>query len=114
MPFVPILTTTRWWGLRTACGRHRTSYSAGLRSRAIPGPVSVAGIDRASTNLSPPFWVASRPPLSFAWPTPGVAATRVASRLGNGASAACEEWLRKVPFHLRTGHHDQPGFHPDE
>ena len=79
------------------------AYSAD-QVRIIPGPVSVAGIDRVDepvASLLGRFEAAAASRLADS----GVVATPVASRLGNGKLAATrEEWLRKVPFISWTGH----------
>ena len=105
MPFVPILDDDliRWWGQDCLWQAQDERYSAD-QVRIIPGPVSVAGIDRVDepvASLLGRFEAAAASRLANS----GVVATPVASRLGNGKPAATrEEWLRKVPFISWTGH----------
>ncbi len=105
MPFVPILDDDliRWWGQDCLWQAQDERYSAD-QVRIIPGPVSVAGIDRVDepvASLLGRFEAAAASRLADS----GVVATPVTSRLGNGKPAATrEEWLRKVPFISWTGH----------
>lgn len=105
MPFVPILDDDliRWWGQDCLWQAQDERYTAD-QVRIIPGPVSVAGIDRVDepvASLLGRFEAAAASRLAAS----GAVATPVAARLGNGSPAATrDEWLRKVPFISWTGH----------
>ena len=105
MPFVPVLDDDliRWWGQDCLWQAQDERYDAD-QVRIIPGPVSVAGIDRVDepvAELLGRFEGAAVSRLASRGAEPAAAA----SRLGNGRAAASEdEWLRHVPFISWTGH----------
>ncbi|QWW19412.1 DUF1729 domain-containing protein [Schaalia sp. 19OD2882] len=95
MPFVPVLDTelARWWGTDTLWQAHDSRFDADA-VRIIPGPRSVAGIDRIDEPVGDLFarfeaaivedLQASDAPVSHVW-----------SRFGNAADM--ETFLRSVP-----------------
>lgn len=105
MPFVPVLDDDllRWWGQDGLWQAQDARYSADS-VRIIPGPVSVAGIDRVNepvAELLGRFEAAAVARLADM----GVDATPAFSRLGGDApSASSHEWLRQVPHIMWTGH----------
>ncbi|MDN6565915.1 MAG: DUF1729 domain-containing protein, partial [Actinomyces sp.] len=105
MPFVPVLDDDllRWWGQDGLWQAQDARYPADS-VRIIPGPVSVAGIDRVDEpvgELLGRFEQAAVDRLSEA----GTPSSPVFSRLGQGHPASsAEEFLRTVPHVMWTGH----------
>lgn len=95
MPFVPVLDAelARWWGTDTLWQAHDPRFNADS-VRIIPGPRSVAGIDRIDEpvgELFARFEAAIVDDLTAAQ-TP---VTAIYSRFGNAVDV--EEYLRNVP-----------------
>ena len=105
MPFVPVLDDDllRWWGQDGLWQAQDARYPADS-VRIIPGPVSVAGIDRVDEpvgELLGRFERAAVERLERA----GTPSSPAFSRLGNDQPAASvEEFLRTVPHVMWTGH----------
>ncbi|WP_211080637.1 type I polyketide synthase [Arcanobacterium buesumense] len=102
MPFVPVIDAdlARWWGLDTLWQAQDERYDA-QSVRVIPGPVSVAGIDRVDepvAELLGRFEAACISRLS----AQGVKPVARFARL-NSASTV-EEYVRAVPHIVWNGH----------
>ncbi|WP_231550703.1 fatty acid synthase subunit beta domain-containing protein, partial [Actinomyces polynesiensis] len=105
MPFVPVLDDDllRWWGQDGLWQAQDERYPADS-VRIIPGPVSVAGIDRVDEpvgELLGRFERAAVERLEQA----GTPSSPVFARLGTDRpSSSAEEFLRAVPHVMWTGH----------
>ncbi|MFP7707634.1 fatty acid synthase subunit beta domain-containing protein [Trueperella sp. LYQ141] len=95
MPFVPVLDgdLARWWGTDTLWQSQDPRFSADA-VRIIPGPISVAGIDRIDEPIGQMFARYEQAVVADVQCAEGAPA--VFSRLANAADA--EEYLRNTPF----------------
>ena len=102
VPFVPRIDDEllRWWGTDSLWQSHDPRYSADS-VRVVPGPVSVAGIDRVNEPIASLLArfenaVVRRVAANGVKPRPAF------SRYGSATSA--EDFIRKAPHIVWTGH----------
>ena len=105
MPFVPVLDDDllRWWGQDALWQAQDPRYPADS-VRVIPGPVSVAGIDRVDEPVADLLERFEQAGINRLRDT-GAALVTGWSRLGGTAPAtSAEDYLRLVPHIMWTGH----------
>lgn len=102
MPFVPAIDAdvARWWGMDTLWQSHDARYSADA-VRVIPGPVSVAGIDRVDEPVAQLLGRFEAACIDEARAS-GAQAVPAFARLGRAHDIA--SYLRAVPHIFWNGH----------